>query len=266
MAARRGCGPLPALGAPGPARANALSPAAGPPTPVSRPPPPTTPLSPLGAQPALALAPARPLAARASSSSAVVASSPSLPGQYSTVDALQDEARLPPGGGADKRAFTYFVIGSARFLYASAARLAVINVVGTLSASADVLALAAVEVDLGNIAPGATVTVKWRGKPVFIKRRTPEMIADVATTSLTDMRDPQTDAERTQRPEWLIVLGVCTHLGCVPMPNAGDYGGWYCPCHGSHYDGSGRIRRGPAPLNLEVPSYKFLSDSRIVLG
>jgi len=185
--------------------------------------------------------------------------------RFNTPDANYDGARLAPGSGTEKRAFTYFVLGGARFLYASAARLAVINAVATLSASADVLALAAVEVDLANIQLGQTITVKWRGKPVFIKHRTAEQIAEVAAP-VADLRDQQTDAQRVKQPEWLIVLGVCTHLGCVPIPNAGDYNGWYCPCHGSHYDGSGRIRRGPAPLNLEVPTYKFLSEDKVLLG
>lgn len=209
-------------------------------------------------------------------------------GKYGTPDNNYEENRLPPGNAADKRAFTYFVLGGARFLYASAARLAVINIVATLSASADVLALAAVEVDLSNVQPGQTITVKWRGKPVFIKHRTPEQIAEVANTPASDLIHVQTDAERTVNPDWyvfsspflentdvinfyflvcrLVVIGICTHLGCVPIPNAGDYNGWYCPCHGSHYDGSGRIRRGPAPANLEIPEYKFLTENKLVLG
>lgn len=102
---------------------------------------------------------------------------------------------------------------------------------------------------------------------MFIKNRTPEQIAEVSgPVSPADFRHLQTDAERVVKPNWLVVLGVCTHLGCVPIPNAGDYNGWYCPCHGSHYDGSGRIRRGPAPLNLEVPEYKFLSEDKLLLG
>ncbi len=102
---------------------------------------------------------------------------------------------------------------------------------------------------------------------MFVKHRTPEQIAEVAGAAPpADFKDPQLDSARTTNPNWLIVLGVCTHLGCVPIPNAGDYNGWYCPCHGSHYDGSGRIRRGPAPLNLEVPSYKFLSEDKVLLG
>lgn len=186
--------------------------------------------------------------------------------RFSTPDSVYDDNRLKAGGAEDKKAFTYFVLGGARFLYASAARLAVINTVATLSASADVLALAAVEVDLSSIAAGQTVTVKWRGKPVFIKHRTDEQIAEVADP-VADLRHNETDAQRVRGdPHWLVVLGVCTHLGCVPLSNAGDYKGWYCPCHGSHYDGSGRIRRGPAPFNLEVPEYKFLSPTKLVLG
>ena len=126
------------------------------------------------------------------------------------------------------------------------------------------LALASVEVDLGNIPLSETVTVKWRGKPVFIRHRNEDQIAECAETP-AGLRDPQSDADRAQDPKWLVLLGICTHLGCVPMSNAGDYGGWYCPCHGSHYDGSGRIRRGPAPLNLEIPPYK-ITDDKLVLG
>merc|ERR1719329_1623614 len=112
---------------------------------------------------------------------------------------------------------------------------------------------------------GSTITVKWRGKPVFIRHRTDEEIAVEAAVSMGSLKDPQTDAERAPDAEWLVVLGICTHLGCVPISNAGDYGGWFCPCHGSHYDGSGRIRKGPAPLNLEVPPYK-LADGKLIIG
>jgi ubiquinol-cytochrome c reductase iron-sulfur subunit len=173
---------------------------------------------------------------------------------------------LKPGSGAEKRAFTYFVIGGARFIYASAARLAVINTVATLSPAADVMAMSTVEVDINNLQPGQVITVKWRGKPVFIKRRTEKMVKAEEAVNISELRHAQTDAQRVKNPEFLIVLGVCTHLGCVPLPNAGDYNGWYCPCHGSHYDGSGRIRRGPAPLNLEVPEYKFVGDGKVLLG
>jgi ubiquinol-cytochrome c reductase iron-sulfur subunit len=135
-----------------------------------------------------------------------------------------------------------------------------------MSATADVLALASAEFDLGEIDEGKTVTVKWRGKPVFIRHRTGKEIADEAAVSMSHLRDQEADEERTLKPEWLVVLGICTHLGCVPISGAGDYNGWFCPCHGSHYDISGRIRKGPAPLNLEVPPYKFIDDAKILVG
>jgi len=135
-----------------------------------------------------------------------------------------------------------------------------------MSASKDVLALASLEVDLSSIEPGATVTVKWRGKPVFIRRRTEDDIKLANSVDVLSLRDPQQDAERVKDPEWLIVVGVCTHLGCIPLPNAGDFGGWFCPCHGSHYDISGRIRKGPAPYNLEVPTYSFLDENKLLIG
>merc|ERR1712097_78210 len=107
---------------------------------------------------------------------------------------------------------------------------------------------------------------KWRGKPVFIRHRTPDEIASSEAVSLDELRDPETDASRVESSEWLVVMGICTHLGCVPIANAGDYGGWFCPCHGSHYDVSGRIRKGPAPLNLEIPPYKFTGDANLLVG
>ena len=174
--------------------------------------------------------------------------------------------RFAPGGDASKRAFSYFVLTGGRFVYASAIRLAVLKFILSMTATKDVLAMASLEVDLGAIEPGQTVTVKWRGKPVFIRRRTADDIAAAEAVDLASLRDPEPDAARVQRPEWLIVVGVCTHLGCVPLPNAGDYKGWFCPCHGSHYDSSGRIRRGPAPYNLEVPTYSFLADDKVVVG
>ncbi|KAL0905165.1 hypothetical protein M5K25_027349 [Dendrobium thyrsiflorum] len=122
--------------------------------------------------------------------------------------------------------------------------------------------LASLEVDLSNIEPGTTVTVKWRGKPVFIKHRTEADIKLANTIDVKSLRDPEEDSVRVRKPEWLIVVGVCTHLGCIPLPNAGDFGGWFCPCHGSHYDVSGRIRKGPAPFNLgyhNTPSWKIIS-------
>ncbi|KAL0305827.1 UNVERIFIED_CONTAM: Cytochrome b-c1 complex subunit Rieske, mitochondrial [Sesamum radiatum] len=126
-----------------------------------------------------------------------------------------------------------------------------------------ILALASLEVDLSSIEPGTTVTVKWRGKPVFIRRRTEDDIKLANSVDVASLRDPQEDAVRVKNPEWLVVVGVCTHLGCIPLPNAGDFGGWFCPCHGSHYDISGRIRKGPAPFNLEVPTYSFLDENKL---
>ncbi|OUS46412.1 ubiquinol cytochrome c reductase, subunit RIP1, partial [Ostreococcus tauri] len=169
-------------------------------------------------------------------------------------------------GDPDKRAFTYFVVSGGRMIYASALRLAVLKFLLSMSASADVLALASLEVDLSKVELGSTVTVKWRGKPVFIRRRTPAEIAREAAVDVASLRDPQADAERASNPEWLVAVGVCTHLGCVPIANAGDYNGWFCPCHGSHYDASGRIRKGPAPENLEIPAYKFLEDDKMLIG
>jgi ubiquinol-cytochrome c reductase iron-sulfur subunit len=140
-----------------------------------------------------------------------------------------------------------------------------------MNPSADVLALSTVEVDVAPIAVGQAITVKWRGKPVFIRHRTEEEIKAARSVALSELRDPQADEARAQRPEWLILVGVCTHLGCIPLGQKpsdphGDYGGWFCPCHGSHYDTSGRIRRGPAPQNLVVPDYLFASDTVVRIG
>jgi len=135
----------------------------------------------------------------------------------------------------------------------------------------DVLALASTDVDLKPIAEGQAITVMWRGKPVFVRHRTAAEIAAARETPLSALRDPQPDERRVQRAEWLVVVGVCTHLGCVPQgqrptENRGNFGGWFCPCHGSHYDTSGRIRLGPAPANLPVPEYEFRSDTQIRIG
>eukprot|EP00897_Mesotaenium_endlicherianum_P006088 jgi/Mesen1/5507/ME000277S04714 len=185
-----------------------------------------------------------------------------------TADIKYDEhnhARFPPGDPG-KKAFTYFVLTGGRFIYASALRLLVLKFILSMSASKDVLALASLEVDLSNIPAGKTVTVKWRGKPVFIRHRTDADIAKANEVNLRELRDPELDEKRVLKPEWLVVIGVCTHLGCVPLPNAGDYGGWFCPCHGSHYDISGRVRKGPAPTNLEVPQYQFIEEKRLLVG
>jgi ubiquinol-cytochrome c reductase iron-sulfur subunit len=166
----------------------------------------------------------------------------------------------------ERRAFTYLLLSGVRFAYASTARVLVVKFVSSMSASADVLALASAEFDVSAVGPGKTITVKWRGKPVFIRHRTPAEIAECATVPMSALRDEESDDDRVLKPEWLVVLGICTHLGCVPISGAGDFNGWFCPCHGSHYDVSGRIRKGPAPLNLEVPPYKFTDEAKILIG
>ena len=135
-----------------------------------------------------------------------------------------------------------------------------------MNPDASVLALASIEVDLSPIDAGQSITIQWRGKPVFVRHRTQEEIAEAESVPLDDLPDPQSDEARIQRPEWLVMIGSCTHLGCVPLGQQGDFGGWFCPCHGSHYDTSGRIRKGPAPLNLEIPPYQFVSENRIRIG
>ena len=127
-------------------------------------------------------------------------------------------------------------------------------------------ALATTEVDISQIEPGQSVTVLWRGKPVFIRRRTEEEIAKAKEVNLKDLKHPEKDEDRAKNPEWLVMLGVCTHLGCVPLGDKGEYGGWFCPCHGSHYDTSGRIRKGPAPTNMEIPKYEFVDSNTIKIG
>ncbi|KAK5938530.1 ubiquinol--cytochrome-c reductase catalytic subunit rip1 [Knufia obscura] len=164
------------------------------------------------------------------------------------------------------RVFQYFMVGSMGLLTAAGAKATVQDFLVNMSASADVLAMAKVEVDLGSIPEGKNVIIKWRGKPVFIRHRTEGEIKEAENIKVESLRDPQADSERVKKPEWLIMLGVCTHLGCVPIGEAGDFGGWFCPCHGSHYDISGRVRKGPAPLNLEVPEYDFPEDDKLVIG
>ncbi len=164
------------------------------------------------------------------------------------------------------------------FLYVATGAFGAVGVAGIawplidqMNPDASALALASIEVDISNVEVGQSITVKWRGKPVFIRHRTAEEIAEAEAVPLDVLRDPQTDEQRVIKPEWLVMVGVCTHLGCIPAGQKvadvkGDYDGWFCPCHGSHYDTSGRIRVGPAPLNLEVPEYAFVSDSVIKIG
>ncbi|PCG96656.1 Rieske iron-sulfur protein [Penicillium occitanis (nom. inval.)] len=164
------------------------------------------------------------------------------------------------------KVFSYFVAGTMGLGSAVGAKATVQDFLVNMSASADVLAQAKVEIALGSIPEGKNVIIKWRGKPVFIRHRTSDEIKEASDIDWKTLRDPQPDEDRVQKPEWLVMLGVCTHLGCVPIGEAGDFGGWFCPCHGSHYDISGRIRKGPAPLNLEVPAYQFPDEDTLVIG
>ena len=141
----------------------------------------------------------------------------------------------------------------------------------SMNPAEDTLALGTTEVDISSIEEGPSITVKWRGKPVFIRKRTKTEIEEAKAVNISDLKDPEQDVNRVKKEEWLILVGVCTHLGCVPLgqkltDTKGEYNGWYCPCHGSHYDTSGRIRKGPAPENLPVPPYSFLNDTTIKIG
>lgn len=143
--------------------------------------------------------------------------------------------------------------------------------VNSMNPAADTMAMASVEVDISKLTPGQAMKVMWQGKPVFIRYRTPEEIAQTRDVAAEELIDPETDQVRVKKDDYIVVIGVCTHLGCVPVGQQatdvrGDYGGWFCPCHGSHYDVSGRIRKGPAPKNLTVPPYEFVSNTTIRIG
>ena len=176
----------------------------------------------------------------------------------------------------DRRDFLYYATAGTGAVAVGAAVWPLVN---QMNPSADVLALSSIRVDVGDLEPGSQLTVKWLGKPVFIRRRTEEEIAAARDVDLADLPDQNaqnenlgavdaSDANRAldETGEWLVMMGVCTHLGCVPLGDAGDFGGWFCPCHGSHYDTAGRIRKGPAPTNLPVPPAEFVDETTIKLG
>ena len=174
----------------------------------------------------------------------------------------------PDKGSKNRRDFLYLSsitvggVGVAAFMW---------PFLKSMNPAEDTLALGTTEVDLSNISIGQSITVKWRGRPVFIRRRTQEEIREANSVDVASLKDPIEDKDRVQQEEWLIMEGVCTHLGCVPLgqkisDTKGEYNGWFCPCHGSHYDTSGRVRKGPAPDNLPVPPYKFISDTKIIIG
>lgn len=177
----------------------------------------------------------------------------------------------------NRRDFLYYATAGTGAVAVGAAVWPLVN---QMNPSADVRALSSIRVDVSGVEPGSQLTVKWLGKPVFIRRRTPEDIEKARAVELSDLPDqgaeneniaagsPATDENRTldEAGEWLVMMGVCTHLGCVPLGDAGDFDGWFCPCHGSHYDTAGRIRKGPAPTNLPVPPAEFLDATTLKLG
>jgi ubiquinol-cytochrome c reductase iron-sulfur subunit len=179
-------------------------------------------------------------------------------------------AGVAEGEGHRRRDF----INIAAVSFAGVGGLAVLYpLVNQMNPSADVLALASIEVDLSQVQPGQAIKTIFRKQPLFIRNLTPAEIQQANAVPVGDLRDPQTLAERTRegKANWLVTMGVCTHLGCVPLgvasgENKGEYGGYFCPCHGSHYDTAGRIRKGPAPTNLEVPEYEFVSDTVVRIG
>jgi ubiquinol-cytochrome c reductase iron-sulfur subunit len=187
-----------------------------------------------------------------------------------TLEHIETPAEAPEEGGVRRRDFLNIAAVSA----AGVGSLALVYpLVNQMNPSADVLALASIDVDVSAIEAGQAIKTIWRKQPIFIRHLTPQEIAAANAVPLGELRDPETLADRTAegKPQWLITLGVCTHLGCVPLgagegENRGDYGGYFCPCHGSHYDTAARIRRGPAPLNLEVPEYEFLTDTTVRIG
>ncbi|MSO84598.1 MAG: ubiquinol-cytochrome c reductase iron-sulfur subunit [Rhodospirillales bacterium] len=171
----------------------------------------------------------------------------------------------------DQKSRRDFLIVATGAVGAVGAGLAVWPLVDSMNPAADVLALSSTEVNIAPIQLGQAITVTWRGKPVFIRHRGPEEIKAARATDPTSLIDPEKDEVRAKKPEWLIMVGVCTHLGCIPLGQKtgepkGEFGGWFCPCHGSHYDTSGRIRKGPAPKNLEIPPYAFVNDTTVKIG
>jgi ubiquinol-cytochrome c reductase iron-sulfur subunit len=162
-----------------------------------------------------------------------------------------------------RRDFLYIATGAAAAVGVGAVAWPLIS---QMSPDASTLALASTEVDVSSLPEGGIMTVKWRGKPVFVRHRTGGEIKEAQGVPLAELPDPETDAARVKKPEWLVVVGVCTHLGCVPLGHQGEYDGWFCPCHGSVYDTSGRIRKGPAPRTLEVPQYQFVTDAKVRIG
>ena len=184
---------------------------------------------------------------------------------------MSDNAETAGSAEFDDKTRRDFLFTTTATVGAVGAAVAVWPLIDQMNPAADTLALSSTEVNLEPIAEGQGITVVWRGKPVFIRHRTAAEIETAQKDDKADLPDPQADVDRVQNAKWLVMVGVCTHFGCIPLGNKsgeskGEFGGWFCPCHGSHYDTSGRIRKGPAPKNLEVPDYKFLSDTQLKIG
>jgi ubiquinol-cytochrome c reductase iron-sulfur subunit len=186
-------------------------------------------------------------------------------------DSASTAAGPAEGPVVDEKSRRDFLLLTTATVGAVGTALATWPFIHAMNPAADTLALSTTEVDLAPIQAGQSITVVWRGKPVFIRHRTADEIKTARAVPMDKLIDPEPDEKRAAKPEWLIMVGVCTHLGCIPLGQKsndphGEFGGWFCPCHGSHYDTAGRIRKGPAPRNLEVPDYKFLTDTTIRIG
>ena len=190
----------------------------------------------------------------------------------------EHEISSETSGEPTRRDFLYLTTGMAGAVGAAAVAWPFID---QMRPDVSTLALASIEVDVASRQPGMSLTVKWRGKPVFIRNRTDKEVEEANAVALADLKDPvarnanlpadatATDLDRSagkEKENWIVMIGSCTHLGCVPLGQAGDFGGWFCPCHGSHYDTAGRIRKGPAPQNLAVPTFAFATDTVIKIG
>ena len=171
----------------------------------------------------------------------------------------------PHNPDPNRRDFIHIAAGAAAV---GAGAMLAWPLINSMNPAADTLALASIEFDMTKVQEGQQIVIKWQGKPVFVRYRTPRELQEATSTPLSALKDPQADADRVKdgHSQYLVVLGNCTHLGCIPTFGSGDFGGWFCPCHGSHYDTSGRIRKGPAPTNLEVPEYKFLDEKTLLVG
>lgn len=182
-----------------------------------------------------------------------------------TESVVTNEAPHGPGGEATRRDFIHIAAGAAAV---GGGVMVAWPLVNSMNPAADTLALSTIDFDVSKVQEGQQVVITWQGKPVFVRYRTPAEIQAAVSTPAGDLKDPQPDSERVKEghSQYLVVIGSCTHLGCIPTFGTGDFGGWFCPCHGSHYDTSGRIRKGPAPINLVVPEYAFTTDTSVKIG